>query len=474
MKNVSIALRKLKNNTVFKSHKNLTDDQIEIVNDYAFCKENIVQSKDELKLLLAQSMASRIYYKFKIYITHSYLFQKGSKYIFFFLFNNFIGELKSQIFKNIPFIEPDHKWKIIWDFFILFLYLFFFFVMGLQISFNILIIEEILKKNEIFQKIIQVFLNTFLFLDIILKFITAYYKNGILVKNPHKIFRNYISSHFIYDFLAIIPIFMESYLILTTNEEAYNQSKTLNLIIKLSQLLIYFKFFEFVKALDILDDMLQLEERSEAFFNLVKLFIEILLFSHFIACAWHAVAYYSPYQVNMLQIDNLYQKDWFSQYLTFLFWTISWEKIEPSNNLEYGFGFFAVLASQAVFGFIIEGIHSILESLGEKNEEMKRDIKIINKFMDNKNIGYDLQMKIRKYFYFMHEQKVASSQTENEVIGKLSNSLREEVMIKAYGEILQSVPLFAENFSEATMRELILSMKKLRFYPEEVIFKVIF
>ena len=92
--------------------------------------------------------------------------------------------------------------------------------------------------------------------------------------------------------------------------------------------------------------------------------------------------------------------------------------------------------------------------------------------MDKKNIGYDLQMKIRKYFYFMHEHKVTNGQMENEVIGKLSNSLREEVMIKAYGEILQSIPLFAQNFSQATVRELILSMRKLRFYPEEVIFKV--
>jgi len=343
--------------------------------------------------------------------------------------------------------------------------------MSIQISFNLLIIQEILMGKETLQKFVQVFLNAVLFFDIILKFITAYYHNGILVKNSQKIFRNYILSHFIYDFLAIIPIFIQSYLILATTDENY-QSKTLRLIITFSQFLIYFKFFEFVKALDILDDMLQFEERSEAIFNLGKLIIEILLFSHFIACAWHAVAYYSPYQENMLQLDNLDQKEWFSQYLTFLFWTISWDKLEPTNNLEYGFGFFAVLASQAVFGFIIEGIHSIVESLGENNTEMKKDLRIINKFMDNKNIGYDLQMKIRKYFYFMHEHKVANSQMENDVIGKLSKSMKEEVMIKAYGEILHSTPLFAQNFSQDTMRKLILSMRKLKFYPEEAINKV--
>ena len=102
---------------------------------------------------------------------------------------------------------------------------------------------------------------------------------------------------------------------------------------------------------------------------------------------------------------------------------------------------------------------------------MKKDIRTINKFMDNKNIRYDLQMKIRKYFYFMHEHKVTNSLLENEVIAKLSNSLKEEVLIKAHGESLSSVPLFAKNFSQATMRKLTLSMKKLSFYPEEMIFK---
>ena len=74
-----MVINKLKNNTMFKSPKHITDQQINLVNDYAFWKENTVQSKDEIKLLLAQTKASRIYYKYKIYIGNSYLFQKASK-----------------------------------------------------------------------------------------------------------------------------------------------------------------------------------------------------------------------------------------------------------------------------------------------------------------------------------------------------------------------------------------------------------
>ncbi len=373
--------------------------------------------------------------------------------------------------KNMLIIEPDHKLKIIWDFFIIFFYIILFFTAALHISFGLFMVEIIFPYSPILQKTVQILFNIVLFSDLFLKCFTAYYQNGILIRKPEKIFRNYLKSHFLYDFLAIIPIFLDSYRILLI-DDSEETSKTYTLLMKLSQLLIYFKTTEVTKALEILDDILQLEERSQAFFNLVKLIIEILLFSHFIACSWHAVGSYSPYHENILEVEDLLHKQWFSRYLTFLFWTISWEKLEPKNELEYGFGFFAVLCSHAVFGFIIEGIHEIVSSLGEKNIEMKHDIRVINKFFGDKNIGYDLQAKIRKYLYFMHENNAAKGLVESQVIGKLSNSLKEEVLYKANSEILQMFPLFSKNFSQNTIKDLVLSMKKVRFYPEEVIYKV--
>ena len=108
-------------------------------------------------------------------------FRKEVKNVLIFInLNWLIGELKSQIFEKIPFIEPDNKWKIFWDFFILFIYLCLFFIMSIQISFNLIIIQEIFSEKETLQKFVQVFLNAIIFLDIILKFITAYYQK----RNP--------------------------------------------------------------------------------------------------------------------------------------------------------------------------------------------------------------------------------------------------------------------------------------------------
>ena len=76
-KNVTVALKKLKDNTIFKSPKYMTDQHISIVNDYAFCSDNAVQTKDEIRLILANSKASRMYYKLKIYVSSSLIFQRA-------------------------------------------------------------------------------------------------------------------------------------------------------------------------------------------------------------------------------------------------------------------------------------------------------------------------------------------------------------------------------------------------------------
>ena len=81
-----MAIKKLKGNTIFKSSKYLTENQIDIVNDNAFCHDKVFQSKDQIRLLLAKSKASRMFYKWKIYIINSLLFQKARTYFFFFYF----------------------------------------------------------------------------------------------------------------------------------------------------------------------------------------------------------------------------------------------------------------------------------------------------------------------------------------------------------------------------------------------------
>lgn len=374
------------------------------------------------------------------------------------------------MFNKVGVIEPDHKLKMVFDFMIIVLIMFLFFLFPLQMSFDFYLVENLFPGKPQSQEIVYFMIITLLTMDIVLKFFTGYYENGISVLQKDKIFRNYVKNHLFFDIVAFLPVFLISFR--QTDFGGFGLEKY-NSFVKLSEFLIFFKVFEVFKALQTLEEMLHMNEQTEALFELFKLITKILLFCHILACCWHAVAYYSPYHNTLISEDlELVHANWLTKYLYFLYWTISIEKIEPRNNLELFFGFFALLGSEAVMGIIIEGIHSIIESLTSAGTERRDSIRVINRYMMRKNIEYDIQVKVRKYLNFIYDQDSANAARENELIDKLSGSLREEILIRANGNILKMVPMFYKNFTEITLRKLVFSMKQVRFYPEEIIFQV--
>lgn len=100
---------------------------------------------------------------------------------------------------------------------------------------------------------------------------------------------------------------------------------------------------------------------------------------------------------------------------------------------------------------------------------------IINKYMERKNIDYNLQMKIREYLRFIwQEESTQNVETEIEIISKLSKSLRSELIFESYGQVLKKSPLFFANFSERFLGELMYEIREVRNIPEDSIFKVFF
>lgn len=373
-----------------------------------------------------------------------------------------------NVISKIGVIEPDNKWKMIFDSIIIMLIFTLFLIFPLQLSFNLFLLEELFVEDKKMQLIIYFIIAALLLTDIILKFFTGYYENGVSVLQKDKIFKNYFYNHFFFDIVSFLPIFLISF-----SQIGEFELEKYTAFVKISQFLIFFKIFEVFNALQTLEEMLQLNEQTEALFAIFKLTIKIVLSCHLLACGWHAVSFYPSIENKMLtEVKELIDGNWFTQYLFFLYWTISIGRIEPRNNYELFFGFFALVGSSALLGLIIEGIHTILDSLTKTGEVRRENIRVINRYMKRKNIEYDIQVKVRKYLNFVNDQDSANAVKESELIDKLSTSLKEEVLIRANGSILKMIPMFHKNFTDASLRKLVFSMKQVRFYPEEVIFQV--
>ena len=91
--------------------------------------------------------------------------------------------------------------------------------------------------------------------------------------------------------------------------------------------------------------------------------------------------------------------------------------------------------------------------------------------MSRKKITSNLQMKIRQYLRFIWQEELTQNvDFENEIISKLSKSLKEELFLEANGSILNRYSMFFANFSEQLLRSLMYKMKEVRFNPEDLIF----
>ncbi len=80
-------------------------------------------------------------------------------------------------------------------------------------------------------------------------------------------------------------------------------------------------------------------------------------------------------------------------------------------------------------------------------------------------------MKIRAYLKFLwQEEFTQNAEMEEEIISKLSGSLKEELLLEAHGSVLNKFPMFYANFSENLLKQLLYKIKEIRLTPEDLIF----
>ena len=190
------------------------------------------------------------------------------------------------------------------------------------------------------------------------------YFQGILIKEKNKIAQNYLKQDLVCDLLSLLPLLINIYLFL--NPFATSMFFKLR---GLFQILIFFKFFEFKRTTRFLEETLNLSDKNFAILQLIKMGIAIFLFSNIMACLWHIICLYPSEENNLLKFQKYYDKEWQSRYLRCLFWTVNPGRVDPQNDLENLFGFFALLATSGSMGFMISGIHNLMRVLGKNSDQ---------------------------------------------------------------------------------------------------------
>lgn len=99
-------------------------------------------------------------------------------------------------------------------------------------------------------------------------------------------------------------------------------------------------------------------------------------------------------------------------------------------------------------------------------------MRVINRYMNEYSVDFELQSRVRKYLEYTLKNEKNTSE-EHLILNKLNKSLKKELLMNSIGKTLKEIPFFAENISENSLEKIVLSMRKIQMCPEEHLFNVL-
>ena len=439
--NVKKFIQNLRNSTIYRKPKWLKDIHFRIINDWSFFHDGVG---------ISQSANTK-------------------NAIFFEWLRMFFYKGMMTLKEKVPVFHPTQALHVIFDCVMLFLTFLYMIIIPINLGFDIDFLENVFPAQTDFIKKLTLFL---FFLDIVMTFNTAYFNKGQVITNRKKIVLHYLKRDFPMDLLSLL------YLLIFFSYDIF-QDYHFNLVKKVLGLFYLIRITNLYKILNRIEEFLFLDEKRYNILAFIKLLFSVLLFSHHCACLWHYIGFfYQDEEITWIHVLNIYNESWMIRYLNSIYFiavvmnTLGFGDITPTNNGEKGFCIFLIYITCTMFAYIINSIGVILQNLNKDSREFKRYMNVINGYLRQNNINFDLRIKIRNYLeYIWQEEKISNVEEAREIINKrLSKSLKNELILHSNGVFLKNIPTLTENFSEETINKLSYEMKECNMTPGDVIF----
>ena len=440
-------IQTLRNSTFYRRPRWLKPGHFRMINDWSFWFDGWkMLNSEEQGSLETDSSHLRQKKGFNV------MLKKGKKFTVFF-FKRLI-ELVPETF------DPYHKFRVLWDMLHLMIIIFNLILTPIEVGFDL--------KNGVMENVtLQFFVNFsigFFIMDIMVNLNTAFYDKGALNFSKSMIIRHYFSGPMLRDVLSFFSQFLAIF---------YG-----NDFMQYFDLLILLRFYNLKKIFVSIEEYIAVDEKLYNTLSLVKLTFGVFFMSHILACLWHFIGIIQwESGGNWLHAYEIESKEWYIRYIYSYYFvvismnTVGYGDIVPQTVFERFFTIFIIFFACWIFAYTINSIGIILQDINRKSQEYIRSINLINGYMKEKNICFELQMRIRKYIQFIWQEEKAHNNLETlKVIDKLSKSLRQELLLQANGLILSDLHMFNFNFSEETLNKIVYKMKEVSFIPGDPIY----
>lgn len=361
-------------------------------------------------------------------------------------------------------ISPESRLKITWDVVKLVIIMSEAILIPFMLSFcpsHIQIYQHVLDSMELF-----------FFIDIVFKFNTEVYLNGVLFSDRVYIAKQYLKSSFFFDIIAAFP-----YNLIVP--EMNLQEDTLYIPVSQASSLRFLFLIKLIRISEIKKLIYKIEDFFVSSFLLTPIqglsfFFTVFFWTHILACIVYAF-FARSLELEPVLWEFYYEKveDRYLRNIYLILQTmtsVGYGDILPRTTNQRIVAAVSMCFACVLFGDIIGNIQGYIENYDADNKYYESIARRLKTHLKKHNLPPMLRNRVIQYIYYLQRINKNNDTKEMGILDNLSTPLREEIFTQTRGYLLAKSAVF-NFYSGSFLKYLGHQMKIEAFGSGDIIFK---
>uniref|UniRef100_A0A8C5EQX9 Potassium/sodium hyperpolarization-activated cyclic nucleotide-gated channel 1-like n=1 Tax=Gouania willdenowi TaxID=441366 RepID=A0A8C5EQX9_GOUWI len=314
--------------------------------------------------------------------------------------------------------------------------------------------------------IFNVVSDTLFMVDLVLNFRTGIVKedNTEILLDPRAIRQNYLKSWFLVDFVSSIPVDYIFLMVDSLDSEVYRTARALRIVrfTKILSLLRLLRLSRLIRYIHQWEEIFHMTyDLASAMVRIVNLIGMMLLLCHWDGCLQFLVPMLQDFPPDCWVSKNLMVNDtWGVQYSYALFKAMShmlcigYGAQAPEGMTDVWLTMLSMIVGATCYAMFIGHATALIQSLDSSRRQYQEKYKQVEQYMSFHKLPADVRQKIHEYYEHRFQGKMFD---EENILGELSEPLKEEIVSFNCRSLVANMPLFANadpNFVTAVLTKL--------------------
>ncbi|XP_043971917.1 potassium/sodium hyperpolarization-activated cyclic nucleotide-gated channel 3-like isoform X2 [Gambusia affinis] len=314
--------------------------------------------------------------------------------------------------------------------------------------------------------IFNVVSDTLFMADLVLNFRTGIMKEDSteILLDPRAIRQKYLKTWFLVDFVSSIPVDYIFLMVDSLDSEVYRTARALRIVrfTKILSLLRLLRLSRLIRYIHQWEEIFHMTyDLASAMVRIVNLIGMMLLLCHWDGCLQFLVPMLQDFPSDCWVSKNLMVNDtWGVQYSYALFKAMShmlcigYGAQAPEGMTDVWLTMLSMIVGATCYAMFIGHATALIQSLDSSRRQYQEKYKQVEQYMSFHKLPADLRQKIHEYYEHRFQGKMFD---EENILGELSEPLKEEIVGFNCRSLVANMPLFANadpNFVTAVLIKL--------------------